>query len=140
MLKQGEFAKRLRITQSYFSAIERGHKRITVELLEILFKEVGVSPIWYYYFQGPIIINTEFSESADKEVLPVIIANPRRSFDQPNSEIREILKRLEEVESQLKSRNNQEATEGKGLQFYTHADRLADEKKERLKSKKERPT
>lgn len=226
-LKQEEFAEKLKITQAYYSAIERGERPISAKVFDTILNEIGVTRAWFYSSEDPDnldmlflsnhiektkeqlsslekqkrekglenkkitlesvserldIANIELrqlkdlvhgfinnfykdklsqksnSSNADVsrenkksatnikepiESIPMITAALRSSAWDPNQEdfdITEIIKRLEEVASQLKSRENQKDTEGKGLQFYTHADRLADEKKERLKSKKERPT
>lgn len=49
-LKQGDFAKRIGITQSYLSSIENGKKTPTVGLLQKIADEFGVpTPIMFWF-------------------------------------------------------------------------------------------
>lgn len=53
-LSQMEFATRIGIKQSYYSALELGKKEVTSKLLKTLFENVGVSSQWWYNSIGTI--------------------------------------------------------------------------------------
>lgn len=65
---QDVFAKRLGITQSYYSAVERGEKAITAKILEKLFKNVGVSSDWWYNSNGNIFSSNLSGENVGFDV------------------------------------------------------------------------
>lgn len=54
-LSQKDFADKIGIKQSYYSALELGKKDIsTSKVLQILFDKIGVNPEWYYNSNGDI--------------------------------------------------------------------------------------
>jgi transcriptional regulator with XRE-family HTH domain len=53
-LSQAEMGGKLGITQSYYSALERGTKEITATIIDKLITDLGVSPTWFYSSNGNI--------------------------------------------------------------------------------------
>lgn len=53
-LTQQEMATRLNIKQSYYSALERGSKKITSDIISSLVNNIGVNPEWLHSSNGTI--------------------------------------------------------------------------------------
>ncbi len=69
-LNQEEFAEKLKIKQSYYSAMERGEKPISSKVLNVLFDEIKVSRHWFYFSKGfPIDPDGDTEEDFNKFVL-----------------------------------------------------------------------
>lgn len=49
-LNQGEFSKRIGITQSYLSGIEKGRKKPSIEVVESIAKAIGVPLAVLFWF------------------------------------------------------------------------------------------
>lgn len=87
---QKVMATKLGITQSYYSALERGEKPATAKLLKILFINIGVSSEWWYSSNGDIFSSKMSSPnvqllSGDTNFKPLLNRRNFKPYDFYNS-------------------------------------------------------
>lgn len=89
-LSQVEMSGKLEITQSYYSALERGGKEMPATIIQKLIDNLDVSPNWYYSSVGDIFNSSKHDITADganssyaDELVRTIESNP--NFDISNN-------------------------------------------------------
>lgn len=116
-LNQKEFAEKLKIKQSYYSAMERGENYISANVIKVLFEEIRVNPDWFYIgaglpFDGSYTVMEHMNAFGehDKIEMEKIDAElkRRKAFDlgmeinEKDSSLKSINNRLSHIEGELK--------------------------------------
>lgn len=103
-LTQAEMAAKFSIKQSYYSAIERGEKPISTNIIDVLFTSLNVSSQWFYHDIGDIFNNANGAIAwfGDSRVFNVDMSRPTRyaqnlTEQQINFELTHALEQLKEV-------------------------------------------
>jgi transcriptional regulator with XRE-family HTH domain len=102
-LTQEEFAEKLHITQSYYSALERGDKKVGPNVLDELFNNIGVSPAWYFsnddQMKDQVLISDK--EKDDYARNPIFISHNKNDNKGQTPTLKQVNERLKDLEDKL---------------------------------------